>query len=211
MSALFPNGETKMTETATATAAKTKKQTTITTVTMDDGRTVDFPGKRRMDKTSIITPDGKLQIRIDYVNGETRLFSLPDSLVSKFALHGAEQKLGDEIAGLDDIDDAVLAVDELIERLERGEWAVRREASGLAGTSVLARALVELSGKSASVIKTFLAGKSQAEKLALRADDKVAPIIARLEKEKVSKASTVNTSALLGELDGASEAEEAMV
>ena len=121
-------------------------------------------------------------------------------MVAKFAAHGAEQKLGDEIAGLDDTDDCVLAVDELIDRLYNGEWGVKREANGMAGTSILARALCELTGKTRDQIKAFLAGKTQGEKVALRNSGKVKPIVERLESEKVSKASKVDTDALLGEL-----------
>ena len=41
------------------------------------------------------------------------------------ALH-AERKLGDEIVGVEDIGDAVVAIDKLIARLDIGEWAKRR-------------------------------------------------------------------------------------
>ena len=93
-----------------------------------------------------------------------------------------------------------MATDELIDRLYNGEWGIKREANGMAGTSVLARALVELTGKTRDQIKTFLAGKTQAEKVALRNSAKVKPIVERLESEKASKGSKVDTDALLGEL-----------
>lgn len=185
-----------MTETATAKRA----DPVYTTVTMDDGRVVEFAGTRKLNKEAIVTPDGKLQVRMDFVNGETRLFTLPESLLSKFALHGAEQKLGDEMAGLKDIDDCVLAIDELTERLNKGEWAMRRESSGLAGTSVLARALVEHSGKTPAQVKDFLSKKTQGEKVALRQNPAIAPIIARLEAGKEKKPSTIDTGAMLEEL-----------
>ena len=177
-----------------------KKEITYTTVKMDDGRVVDFAGARKMVKESIRTPEGDLKVRLDFVNGETRTYSLVPSLKDKFALHGAEQKLGDEIAGLKDVEDCVLAIDELMERLDKGDWAVRRESSGLAGTSVLARALVEHSGKTPAAVKDFLSKKTQSEKVALRQNPAIAPIIARLESGKEKKKSDVDTEALLGEL-----------
>lgn len=180
--------------------ATEKKEIQYTTVTMDDGRVVDFAGNRKMLKESIRTPEGILQVRMDFVNGETRLFTLPQSLVEKFAMHGAEQKLGDEIAGLKDTEDCVLAVDELMERLEKGDWTIRRESNGLAGTSVLARALVEHSGKTPQAVKEFLAKKTQSEKVALRQNPAIAVIVARLEAGKEKKKSDVDTEALLGEL-----------
>lgn len=179
--------------------SKTEAQTNVKTVTMTDGRVVDFPGKRKLQKSTGVV-DGKVQTRLDFVNGETRLFTIPDALLLKFAGHGAEQKLGDEIAGIDDVEDCVLAVDELIDRLYNGEWATKREGNGMAGTSTLLKALVEHTGKTIEQIKTFLAGKSQAEKLALRGNPKIKPIVERIEAEKAAKGAKVDTEALLGEL-----------
>lgn len=178
-----------------------KIETQVETVTMTDGRVVDFAGKRKLLKESSVNADGKVQVRLDFRNGETRLFTLPDNLMAKFAAHGAEQKLGDEIAGLNDVEDCVLAVDELIDRLYNGEWSVKREANGMAGTSVLVRALVEHTGKTVEQIKQFLNGKSQAEKVALRNNPKIKPIVERIEAEKASKKANVDTDAMLGELE----------
>ena len=179
----------------------TKPETAVETVTMTDGRIVEFAGKRKMLKEAGITPEGKVAVRLDFRNGETRLFTVPDALLLKFAAHGAEQKLGDEIAGLNDIEDCVFAIDELIDRLYNGEWSVKRETNSMAGTSVLARALVEYTGKPVEVIKQFLAGKSQAEKVALRNNPKIKPIVERIEAEKASKKTNVDTDAMLGELE----------
>ena len=175
------------------------KEVIYTSVTMDDGRIVEFAGKRKMIKESILTHE-HTRVRLDFVNGETRLFTIAHEMVQKFAAHGAEQKLGDEIAGLDDVDDAVLAVDDLIDRLNAGNWSVQREANGLAGTSILARALVEHSKKTPQQVKDFLASKSQAEKVALRQNPAIAPIVLRLESEKTKVKSKVDTDSLLEEL-----------
>ena len=182
-----------------------KKETVTETVTMEDGRVVDFVGeKRKMLKESIVGADGTLQIRLDFRNGQTRLFTIPQEDLANYALHGASQKLGDEAAGLTDIDDIVLAVDNLIDRLYNHEWTATRESSGLAGTSVLLRALVEHSGKSVEAIKTFLSTKTQADKVALRNSPRVKPIIERMEAEKAAKAGEkVDTEAMLGELEAA--------
>ena len=179
--------------------AKTEPQ--VETVTMQDGRVVDFAGKKKLLKDASVTAEGKVQVRLDFRNGETRIFTIPDNLLNKFAAHGAEQKLGDEIAGLAEIDDCVLAIDELIDRLYNGDWSVKRESSGMAGTSVLVRALVEHTGKTVEQIKAFLSGKSQAEKVALRNNPKIKPIVDRIESEKAAKKTSVDTDALLGELD----------
>lgn len=187
-----------MAEQAQAPAKKTPE---VTSVTMKDGRVVEFAGKREMLKESFQDAAGKIAVRIDFRNGETLTYTMPDSLVAKFAAHGAEQKLGDETAGLKDIDDKVLAVKELMERLTGPDgWNVAREANGLAGTSVLARALAEVQGVDIEKVKAFLKDKTQAQKMALRNNPKVKPVVERIEAEKNAKANNVDTEALLGEL-----------
>lgn len=178
-----------------ATEAPTK-----TPITMSDGTVVEFGKKSRLVKTSTI--DGSnVSLRLDFVNGEVRNFTVSPDMLARFAAHGAEQKLGDAIAGETDIDDAVASVDDLIARLNAGDWNVRREAGAFTGTSILMKALMEASGKTAEDVKSFLEGKTQAEKVALRKTDKLRPIIERLESEKASNSkSKVDTEALLGEL-----------
>lgn len=173
----------------------------VETVVLSDGRSVDFVGKRKLLKDTIINDDGTVAVRLDFRNGETRTWTIPQDLLLQSAGHGAAQKLGDECAGIQDPEDMVLAVDDLIGRLNEGNWNVKREGgSGFAGTSVLLRALVEFSGKSPEEIKAFLKDKTQADKMALRASPQLKPIVDRLEAEKVAKSSKVNTDELFGEL-----------
>lgn len=182
------------------TEATAKKETVVETVKMTDERLVDFAGKRKLLKESILSADGQAQVRLDFRNGQTRMFTVPAPMLAKFAAHGAEQKLGDEIAGIEDVEDCVLAIDELIDRLYNGEWGVKRDSNGMAGTSTLLKALVEHTGKTVEQIKAFLTGKTQAEKVALRNNPKIKPIVDRIEAEKASKKSNVDTDAMLGEL-----------
>lgn len=190
----------------TASAAKRTKPESET-VKMSDGRDVEFVGKRRLLKESILSGDVPA-VRLDFRNGETRLFPLPAELVSQFAAHGAEQKLGDETAGEEDLDDMILAVDQLIERLSKrnaetgafeGEWSTKREG-GMSGTSVLMKALMEISRKTKEEVMAFLKDKTPADKAALRSSDRIKPIVDRLEAEKLSKIAKVDTNALLASL-----------
>lgn len=173
-----------------------------TPVTLEDGRVVEFGAKQKLQKTSTIAEDGTVTTELVFRNGKTLSFTPPASLISRFVAHGVEQKLGDCIAGETDPDDQVLAVEDLITRLNAGEWNVGRSSAGsFAGTSILARALVEVSGKSAEEIKTYLSTKTQAEKIALRGSNQLKAVIQRMEAEKQSKTkSTVDTDSLLGEL-----------
>ena len=110
-------------EVAASTAAKRPK-TEYEKVKMSDGREVEFPKNRKLQKTSLITGvdghSGPTAVRLDYANGETRLVVIPgaDTLnemveaveglqpaemariqfLLKSAAHGLEQKLGDEMA-----------------------------------------------------------------------------------------------------------------
>jgi hypothetical protein len=169
-------------------------------VQMEDGSTVEFTTKQRLVKTTAIDEEtGKVSVRLDFRNGAVRHFTIPDSLMLKFAGHGAEQKLGDAIAGEDDLDDAVEAVSELIVRLEAGEWSAKREKGASKGQSILLRAMVEAyAGKrTADQCRAFLATKTPQEKRALRTAANLAPIIARLESEKASKRPAVDVESLL--------------
>lgn len=181
-------------------AESAKKERVVTKVTMTDGRDVEFVGKRKLLKETII--EGEIVgVRLDFINGETRTFTCPAELLLQAAGHGLEQKLGDETAGVTDVDDQVMAVDELIERLAQGQWTTQRSSGGISGTSVLYKALVEAyPNRNPEELKAYLKTKSHGEKLALRASSKLKPIVDRLEAEKAA-GGKVDAQALLSELD----------
>lgn len=172
----------------------------VEVVKMNDGREVSFAGKRKAIKSSDFV-DGAVQVRIDFRNGISKLYTVPADLVAKAACHGGEQKFGDSYAGVEDVEDMIAACDAVQENLEKGDWSARVEGSGVAGSSVLARALSELQpSKSMEDIKAWLKTKTQADKMALRNSSRLKPIIERLEAEKVAKSSKVDTGALLAEI-----------
>src|ERR1700722_8848506 len=198
-----------------------KEKTPVTVVEMSDGRKVEFAGKRKMLKAAVVNAagiaqdggilqfeEGALAIRLDFVNGVTRLFPLALSLIAQYATHGAEQKYGDQTAGTTDVDDMIEAVDDLHDHLSKGEWSTRKEGDGFAGASVVIRAIMEASGKDQEFVKTFLqqkldAAKAKGESLTRKElydsfrkpGTKTAAIIKRLEEEKLSKASKVDADA----------------
>lgn len=182
--------------------ATAKKEVELNMVTLTDGRVAEFAGKRKLLKSSFTDEKG-VGVRLDFVNGQTRTFYIPEALLHKFAAHGAEQKLGDETAGVEDPDDMVMAIDDLIDRLYNGDWTAKREASAMAGASVLAKALVQSSGKTLEAVRAFLATKTQAEKVAMRNNPKIAPIVAELEAAKAKNkkpGKEVDTDSLLDAL-----------
>lgn len=200
----------------TPPATKPKREPPVVEkVTMEDGRVVEFVGKRRMLKEGIFNEDGTLNhVRFDFKNGRVLQF-IPNREVKttdghllgeRFLAHGIEQKLGDETAGFDpneDIDDMVLDVAALIERLGKdpAEWSMRREGGGMAGTSILIKALIELSGgkRTAESVTAWMKEKNmtQADKMALRQSPQLKPIVERLEQEKAAKGSKIDVGALL--------------
>ena len=169
-------------------------------VALEDGRTAEFAGSRKMQKESFTTNDGQIVVRFDFINGKTKSMRLPDSLLKKFAAHGALQKVGDAAAGEKDVDDMVEAVDSTIKQLEAGEWNVRREAGGFSGVSLVIRAIAEVTGKDIETVKAGIEKKLEALQAggkpttrqslyaSFRQNPKVAAVIQRLESEKVKKA-----------------------
>lgn len=205
-----------------------KPKPEVEKVKMDDGREVEFVGKRKLIKDYTLNDDGSLGfITLDFRNGMTRKIVIPPSLLGQFAGHGAIQKYGDELAGLKgvdesgkpvaglepDIEDMVLAIDELDQNVQAGKWSTRVPGDGMGGTSVLIKALIEYGGKTVEQVKAFLKDKDSKFKTALRLDDKrpnkagltMAAIVKKIEAEKASKGPKVDTSAALADLDAMGE------
>lgn len=179
-----------------------KKETVVELVKMSDGRQVEFPGKRKLSKEVYIADNGTISIRADFRNGETLTQEVPSLLYPKCAAHGIGQKTVDEIAGVDDIDDCVLAISDLFDRIAKGEWTQAREANGMAGTSVLLQAIMQVKGLTKEKVQTFLATKDQKQKIALRNSDTFREAVKVIEAAKASKKTQVDTTDLEAELEG---------
>ena len=184
---------------------ESKSPATVEAIPMEDGSIVNFTGKRKLVKEAEVTSQGTIKLRLCFRNGAVReeIFTPDAETYAKAAAHGYLQKFGDECAGVNDLDDMVQAIDELLVRVNKGEWTSKREggSGGNSGASILARALVEASGKSAEDIKEFLAGKTQAEKIALRNNPKIKPIVDKLEAEKLAKkGGGINSDNLLDDI-----------
>lgn len=179
-----------------ANQSNTKKVADSVLVTMDDGRKVEFAGKRKMLKEGIA--DGNtLSVRFDFCNGETRTYTIPPSLYQLTAMHGASQKIGDETAGAKTVEDMIAAVDSITARLTgpEGWYAPRESGSGFSGAGIVVRALMEAGNKSREEVNAWIEKKlTQMEGLTrsklysqLRGTDRLRPIIKRLEEEQLKK------------------------
>lgn len=173
-------------------------------VDMEDGSVQEFTARQKLIKDSEPMEGGGIKTTLMFPNGAVRVFECNDQdMLMKLAMHGAEQKLGDECAGKAETEDTVLAVEALIDRLNAGEWTKVRQSNGMAGTSVLIQALVEAMGKDVDTIKEFLKDKTQAQKLALRQNAKISPIVQRIEAERAAQRAdkaAIDTDSLLDEL-----------
>jgi len=179
-----------------------KDTNNITSVEMEDGRIVDFAGNRKILKSFEINEAEKtVTVRLDFRNGKTISFALPEVIVLRAAAHGALQKLGDEAASFkDSLDDAFVRVEAMASRILEGSWNMERTSDSIAGQSLLVQALMEYRGKTAQEVKDFLSNKSKDEKLALKLNPKIAPIIARLEEARNTKAvEGIDSESLLDE------------
>lgn len=211
------------------------KERVAEVIQMSDGRSVEFVGTRKvlkqtlldeskiaLDGGMLVLQPGAVAIQMDFRNGESRRYDVPLALLARFAGHGAEQKYGDELAvGKDKevtLDDMVIWADDLNDRIQKGEWRQRSEATGdsFAGASIVIRALMEATGKDQATIKSFLqskldGAKARGEKLSRKElyDSFRAPntrtgvIIQRLEQERLAKTAKVDADAQLDELMGA--------
>jgi len=153
-------------------------------------------------------------IALQFANGET-LTLRGDALnadIQQYAMmHGLKQKLVDAAAisrnpengRAASIDDKFAAVKAVYDRLLDGQWNATREGGGGGGSGgLLFKALCRMySNKSPEQIAAFLAGKTDADKTALRKNPKVAAIIEELRAE-TGKAAAIDTDELLNELEG---------
>lgn len=178
---------TEATATTTKTPAKPKAE--VTKVQMDDGREVDFVGKRNLNKDAKVNEDGSVTATFDFRNGTVLELTIQagDPMMAKLAGHGLVQKGGDEAAGVKDeatgkpdVDSMALAVEAVLTRMANREaalddrWFAERAAGdGFSGASVVIQAIMEASkgvnpakpdGLSLAEVKAFLEKKLEAAK-----------------------------------------------
>lgn len=138
-------------------------------------------------------------------------YALTDDMRMAAMMHGLKQKLVDAAAisrdtdtgRAADINTKMQAVKEVADRLYAGEWNKTRAGEGVATGGLLLRALLRMydGRKTKEELLAFIAGKTDAEKAALRASPKVAPIIAAIKDEDAArKGSGVDADDLLADL-----------
>lgn len=182
-----------------------------TSVTMNDGRALVFAGDRKMQKGYSVE-GGKVKARFDFVNGHTIDFELPDALVFQAAGHGVVQKGGDSAAGEKNVEDMILAVQDTLDNLAKGNWKAAREGGGFGGAGVVVRALCAVFNKTPEQIKAWVDSKideatKRGQKLtrqalynSFRQSEKVGPKIRELEAAAAKSPAGVDAEGMLTEL-----------
>lgn len=212
-------------ETAATPAAEAKRpKVEKISVKMTDGRTVEFPLSRKVDKTVIEVDGLPAGVRFDYVNGDTRTYlasELPAYCAAYSACHGLAQKVGDSTAGAKDkemtVEDIVMSHDEIWARLVKGDWNVERgTGDSMAGASIIIKALVEVTKRDAAWVKAYLekmledgkAGGLTRQKMYSSFRDpksQVGQVIRRLEEEKAAANAAFNADDLAAKMMAAAE------
>ena len=137
---------------------------------------------------------------------------MTDDIRHTAMMHGFKQKLVDAAAISRNPDtgrsatvaDKMAAIGEVYERLCQGEWNKAREG-GAGGGGLLLAALVRLYAgrKDEATIKAYLSNLDEKQQAALRADPRIAPIIAEIKAARDAKrASSVDVGELLAGLEG---------
>lgn len=194
-------------------------------VTMTDGRRVEFPASRRMDKTILVDQEaGTVAVRFDFRNGTTATYLVPDQHLLYAAGHGWAQKLGDHVAGMKDEvtkeaaseEDIALAIESLVNDLKNGEWNKVRSGEGtVSGAGIVLRALAQHFNKTVTVVKQIIEDKLAEDKArggtlsrkALYAsfrnpDTELGQLILSMEAErKKPKSVVIDTSDIFSELE----------
>lgn len=171
-------------------------------------QTYEFAARDKVKKLSEVREDGAVVIKFLFRNGEAReaIFAPGHPVLGRAAQHGLDQKLGDDFAGVADIEDCIEAFEQMAERLQAGEWTAPAAAGSASGVSLLAAALMELTGKTKEQVRDALKALTPKVKSALSEDPAVAPIIGRIKAERESRrktpAETVDTAGLLASLRG---------
>jgi hypothetical protein len=137
--------------------------------------------------------------------------TLTDEIKQAAMMHGLKQKLVDgaaiarnpETGRSATLEDKFNAVKEIYDRITDSAapaWNKgRASGEGDGGNTLLLRALCKMSGKSPAVMAALLEAKTKEEKKALRANPKVAAIIAEIQAERLAQQG-IDGEALLDEL-----------
>ena len=126
-------------------------------------------------------PDGAVSHHITHANGTKQvvLVKTGHALAQQFIAHGSKAKIQAAINSATDKVPATDKVDLLDHAWDEGRWTMQ-EGSGKAKGTLLGRALAQLKGIELDAAEAYVKTLTKAQQAAMRADPRVAPIIADL-------------------------------
>lgn len=111
------------------------------------------------------------------------LSELSEDMVTKLALHGLSQKVGDSYSGEDAANCQTIA-EKTFETLQKGEWSSRSGGGAGPRISQLAEALARVTGKEVQECVAKIAEMDDDQKKDLRAHPQIKATIAEIKLEK---------------------------
>jgi uncharacterized protein YbjQ (UPF0145 family) len=176
------------------------------TVTMSDGRTVQFIGKQKTQRQSLFDPGGSwVYTRFDFRDGRTITYTAPpaelktttgESMLQRLASLGAEHIIGIETLRKGTTDKAYVAAERCIENLRHGTWYWKITRPQPQPDGLLSRAIAEHTRKPVEGIESWLTGRNVDEIKALR--HRFRDAIRRLEDAETGP--TVDADALVNSI-----------
>lgn len=128
-----------------------------------------------------------------FADGETITASLSgfsDDILTRLALHGLSQKMGDSYAGAESVIEARTLAQSVLDNLRNGLWAVKATRGGK-----IVEAIVRATGQNFETVLTKWAGMDDKEKAAIRKHPDVKKALAEIEAERAAKLAEAATDA----------------
>jgi hypothetical protein len=123
-------------------------------------------------------------VAFKFTDGEKlicKLSGLPDEIITRLALHGIAQKVGDSYSGVSSIQEARANAAEVWENLKRGIWATK------AVGGKLAEAFARATGQPLDDCLEKLSGMTEEEKKDLRKHPQIKAAMAAINAERAAK------------------------
>jgi hypothetical protein len=137
-------------------------------------------------------------VEITFESGEVvavQLDQLSDGIITKLALHGLSQKVGDSYAGAE-LAEAHELAGSVVKRLIEGEWTQASTGGGVSRVSMLVEALAAATGKTNDEALEVVKGMSEDQKKELKKHPAIAKELATIAAERaVAKAKRAEEAA----------------
>jgi len=140
--------------------------------------------ERKVSKT---TREDNTGIDFEFYDGATlaaELDALPEDILTRLALHGLSQKVGDSYAGEDAANCQTIA-EKTLEALVKGEWSTRSGGGG-PKISQLAEALARATGQEVAACVATIAEMDDDTKKSIKAHPQIKALIATIKLEKAT-------------------------